>query len=504
MTPELPVLLTLDQGTTSSRTLAFDARGRMLASSQKTIAQSYPRPGWVEEDPEEIFASQLHTLLQVMSQLQTRFAIGPEQIAGVGITNQRETVVVWDRQTGRPVYPAIVWQCRRTADICTRLREDGHEAQIRQKTGLVLDAYFSATKWMWLFEQDPGLKQRAEQGEIMAGTIDTWLIWRLTAGRCHVTDVSNASRTLLMNLMTGQWDDDLLALFGIPQAMLPRIVPSAGQYGSIDSTLVPGGLVLAGLAGDQQAALFGQACFFPGLTKNTYGTGCFMLMQTGSQPVFSQHGLLSTVAWDLGNGLQYALEGSVFNAGSAIQWVRDELGLIEHAPEIDRLAALVPDTAGVQVVPAFTGLGAPYWDMHARGLICGITRGTNRAHIARAVLESIAHQSQDVLELMQQEAGFSIPALRVDGGASVSDLLMQMQADISQLPVDRPAKIETTAFGAAALAGYGIGLWPSLDVIAGLRQQGRLFTPSESGNHRDEQRVRWQRAVAAARLIGGG
>ncbi len=504
MTLELPVLLTLDQGTTSSRTLAFDARGRMLASSQKSIAQSYPSPGWVEEDPEEIFVSQLDTLLEVMDQLETRYAIGPAQIAGVGITNQRETVVVWDRQTGRPVYPAIVWQCRRTAEICTRLREAGHDDLVRQKTGLVLDAYFSATKWMWLFEQDPALKQRAERGEILAGTIDTWLIWRLTAGRCHVTDVSNASRTLLMNLKTGQWDDELLALFGIPQGMLPRIVPSAGRFGTIDPALVPGGLALAGLAGDQQAALFGQACFAPGLTKNTYGTGCFMLMQTGSQPVFSQHGLLATVAWDLGQGLQYALEGSVFNAGSAIQWVRDELGLIASAAEIDRLAALVPDTAGVQVVPAFTGLGAPYWDMHARGLICGITRGTNRAHIARAVLESIAHQSQDILELMQQEAGFSIPALRVDGGASVSDLLMQLQADISQIPVDRPAMTETTAFGAAALAGYGLGLWPSLEQITGLRQQGHLFTPGESSNHRNQQRARWQKAVAASRLIGSG
>ncbi|MDD2457047.1 MAG: glycerol kinase GlpK [Eubacteriales bacterium] len=503
MTPTLPVLLTLDQGTTSSRTLAFDARGQMLASSQKSITQSYPHPGWVEEDPEEIFVSQLDTLLEVMAQLENRYAIGPDQIAGVGITNQRETIVVWDRLTGRPVYPAIVWQCRRTADICTRLREAGHEALIRQKTGLVLDAYFSATKWMWLFEQDPGLKQRAEQGEILAGTVDTWLIWRLTAGRCHVTDVSNASRTLLMNLQTGQWDDELLALFGIPRAMLPRIISSAGRFGTIDSSLVPGGLVMAGLAGDQQAALFGQACFSPGMTKNTYGTGCFMLMQTGSQPVFSHHGLLATVAWDIGEGLQYALEGSVFNAGSAIQWVRDELGLIDSAPDIDRLAALVPDTAGVQVVPAFTGLGAPYWDMHARGLICGITRGTNRSHIARAVLESIAHQSQDVLALMQEEAGFSIPSLRVDGGASVSDLLMQMQADISLIPVDRPAMTETTAFGAAALAGFGLGLWPSLSVIAGLRQQGHVFTPGETSNQRDEQRTRWQRAVAAARLIGG-
>ncbi|NCB00025.1 MAG: glycerol kinase [Clostridia bacterium] len=471
----MPVLLTLDQGTTSSRTLAFDARGRLLASSQKTIAQTYPRPGWVEEDPEEIFTSQLDTLQDVLIQLRNRHAIKPGQIAGVGITNQRETIVVWDRLTGQPVYPAIVWQCRRTTEICTRLREAGHEALIQQKTGLVLDAYFSATKWMWLFEQDPALRQRAEKGEVLAGTIDTWLIWRLTAGRCHITDVSNASRTLLMNLLTGQWDDELLTLFGIPQPMLPQIVPSAGRFGMIDPSLVPGGLVLAGLAGDQQAALFGQACFAPGLTKNTYGTGCFMLMQTGRQPVFSQHGLLATVAWDLGTGLQYALEGSVFNAGSAIQWVRDELGLIDSAPDIDRLAAQVPDTAGVQVVPAFTGLGAPYWDMHTRGLICGITRGTNKAHIARAVLESIAQQSQDVLELMQQEAGFAIPALRVDGGASVSDLLMQLQADISQIPVDRPAMTETTAFGAAALAGYGLGLWPSLDRIAALRQQGQLF-----------------------------
>jgi len=504
MTPALPVLLTLDQGTTSSRTLAFAADGTKLAMSQKAIAQAYPYPGWVEEDPEEIFTSQLDTLLEVLDQLATCHQIGPSQIAGVGITNQRETVVVWDRQTGQPVWPAIVWQCRRTAEICSRLRAEGHEAMIRQKTGLVLDAYFSATKWMWLFEQDPALKVRAERGEILAGTVDSWLIWRLTAGRCHVTDVSNASRTLLLNLQTGQWDEELLDLFGIPRAMLPRIVPSAGRIGEIDAAMVPGGLVLAGLAGDQQAALFGQACFTTGLTKNTYGTGCFMLMQTGSQPVFSRHGLLTTVAWDIGTGLHYALEGSVFNAGSAIQWVRDELGLIASAPEIDRLAATVADSAGVQVVPAFTGLGAPYWDMQARGLICGITRGTNRAHIARAVLESIAHQSQDVLTLMQDEAGFAIPALRVDGGACVSDLLMQMQSDISQIPVDRPAMTETTAFGAAALAGYGLGLWPSLEQIAGLRRQGRLFRPGQSGAILAEQRARWQRAVEAARLIGGG
>ena len=502
--PKPPFLITLDQGTTSCRALAFDSLGEPIAQSQQPITQSYPRPGWVEEDPGEILNTQVKVLRDVARQLTDRYGQDTGQIAGIGITNQRETVVVWDRQTGQPVYPAIVWQCRRTAEICSRLRGEGQEDWVHRRTGLVLDAYFSATKLMWLFEQDPTLLAKARAGELLAGTVDSWLIWHLTAGRSHVTDVSNASRTLLMNITTGNWDEDLLRLFNIPAAILPSIVPSAGQYGVLDESILPGKIPLAGLAGDQQAALFGQACFEPGMTKNTYGTGCFLLMQTGRTPVFSNQGLLTTVAWDIGKGLHYALEGSVFNTGSAIQWLRDELKIISQASECDTLAGSVASTAGVQVVPAFTGLGAPYWDMDARGLICGITRGTTNAHIARAVLESIALQSQDVLQIMHDEAGFRIPILRVDGGASVSNLLMQLQADISQVPVDRPRVTETTAFGAAALAGIGLSVWPSLQAVSEIRQCDRIFQPNPVDQiHRQRQQA-WQKAIAAARSIGSG
>lgn len=497
-----PYLITLDQGTTSCRCLAFDSLGRQAASAQLPIRQFYPQPGWVEEDAEEILAVQIAVLRAVVDQL----AVSPSAIAGLGLTNQRETVVLWDRETGRPVHPAIVWQCRRTAAICDQLRQDGLEPWIRDKTGLVLDAYFSATKFQWIFQQNPDLRERAARGELLAGTVDTWLIWHLSGRKAHVTDVSNASRTLLMNLQTGQWDPELLDLFGLPAAMLPRIVPSAGIFATLDSAIVPGGLPLAGLAGDQQAALFGQACFEPGLAKNTYGTGCFILMQTGSQPVRSSHGLLTTVAWDLGRGtgLTYALEGSVFNAGSAIQWLRDGLGLFSKASDCDSLAATVPDTAGVHMVPAFTGLGAPYWDMQARGMLTGLTRGTGKAHIARAVLEAIAFQSQDVLDCMAAEAGRSIPTLRVDGGACVSDLLMQFQADISNLPVDRPVITETTAFGAAALAGLGLDVWPDLATVAAQRRCERLFVPTMPDAERRQRQAAWRQAVAAARQYGRG
>lgn len=502
--PKPPFLITLDQGTTSCRALVFDSSGEPVAQSQQPIAQNYPQPGWVEEDPMEILQTQIKVLRDVARQLADKFSADSRSIAGIGITNQRETVVLWDRRTGRPVYPAIVWQCRRTAEICARLRDEGQEDWVHQRTGLVLDAYFSATKLMWLFETDPALLARARSGELLAGTVDSWLIWNLTGGQSHVTDVSNASRTLLMDLRTGQWDEELLRLFNIPAAILPAIVPSAGQYGILDETIIPGRIPLAGLAGDQQAALFGQACFEPGMTKNTYGTGCFLLMQTGAKPVFSNQGLLTTVAWDIGQGLNYALEGSVFNTGSAIQWLRDELKIISRASECDTLAASVPDSAGVQVVPAFTGLGAPYWDMDARGLICGITRGTTGAHIARAVLESIALQSQDVLRIMHEEAGFRIPKLRVDGGAAVSDLLMQLQADISQVPVDRPQVTETTAFGAAALAGIGLSVWPDLETIASIRQCDRIFLPNPVDQQHLQRQAAWLKAIAASRAIGRG
>jgi glycerol kinase len=500
--PQTPFLITLDQGTTSCRAVAFDSLGEPIAQSQQPITQSYPRPGWVEEDPVEILQTQIQVLRDVARQLAERYGSDARSIAGIGITNQRETVVLWDRKTGQPVYPAIVWQCRRTAEICARLRGEGQEDWVHQRTGLVLDAYFSATKLMWLFENDPALLARARSGELLAGTIDSWLIWNLTGGRSHVTDVSNASRTLLMNIQTGHWEEDLLRLFNIPAAILPEIVPSAGQYGVLDEAIIPGRILLAGLAGDQQAALFGQACFEPGMTKNTYGTGCFLLMQTGTTPVFSKQGLLTTVAWDIGQGLNYALEGSVFNTGSAIQWLRDELKIISRASDCDTLASSVASTDGVQFVPAFTGLGAPHWDMDARGLICGITRGTTGAHIARAVLESIALQSQDVLQIMHEEAGFKIPKLRVDGGASVSDLLMQLQADISQVPVDRPRITETTAFGAAALAGIGLSVWPGLQSIADLRQCDQIYQPNPVDLQQRQRQIAWQKAIAAARAIG--
>ena len=501
-TEKRPFLITLDQGTTSCRALVFDQAGQVVALSQAPIRQFYPQPGWVEEDPEEILATQIHVLQAAVSELAAKTGATASQVAGIGITNQRETIVLWDRQTGRPVYPAIVWQCRRTTEICESLRREGHADFIHQRTGLVLDAYFSATKLMWLFEQDPDLRRRALAGDLLAGTIDSWLIWHLSGRQVHVTDVSNASRTMLCNLQTGQWDEDLLRLLDIPRQILPHIVPSSGVYSVLDPAILPGNLPLAGLAGDQQAALFGQACFDPGMTKNTYGTGCFILMQTGSQPVFSHHGLLTTIAWDIGKGLRYALEGSVFNAGSTIQWLRDELKIITKASDCDVLAASVPDTAGVQVVPAFTGLGAPYWDMNARGLISGITRGTTGAHIARAVLESIALQSQDVFQLMQAETGIVIPQLRVDGGAAVSDLLMQLQADFSQVPVDRPQVTETTAFGAAALAGLALGIWRDEQEIAQVRRCDRIFQPAPVDPRHANRQADWQKAIAAARAIG--
>lgn len=487
-------LVALDQGTTSCRAIIFAESGEIVSSAQQPISQFYPRPGWVEHDPEEILRLQISVLQDAVAEAN----IDRKRIAAVGLTNQRETLVVWDRHTGRPVYPAIVWQCRRTAEICNRLIAGGMEAEIRQRTGLQIDAYFSATKLMWILDNVPGAREKAEKGDLLAGTIDTWLIWHLSGRSRHVTDYSNACRTMMFNINTLSWDTDLLKAFSIPQAMLPELVPSSGIISSLDSAVLPGGVPLCGLAGDQQAALFGQNCFEPGMTKNTYGTGCFILMQTGSEPVRSSHGLLTTVAWDIGAGACYALEGSVFNAGSAIQWLRDELGIISKASECDKLAEAVPDTDGVYFVPAFTGLGAPYWNMQARGMLCGLTRGSGREQIARAVLESIAHQSLDILECMQADAGCEISVLRVDGGASVSEFLMRFQADISSLEVDRPQIIETTAFGAACLAGLAVDIWPDKKALNRIRQREKLFIPSMSSAERATRRAEWKNAVSAA------
>ena len=488
---EQTYLLALDQGTTSCRAILFDESGQVVSKTQQAITQHYPQPGWVEHDPEEILKVQIAVLQDAVAMA----AVDPQRIAAIGLTNQRETLVVWDRETGRPVHPAIVWQCRRTAPICERLKREGLESLIRVKTGLVVDAYFSATKLMWLLETYPDLRRRAERGELLAGTIDSWLIWHLSGREKHVTDVSNASRTMLMNLATASWDDELLDLFRIPRVLLPEIVASSGPIATLDPVILPGNIQISGAAGDQQAALFGQGCVIPGMTKNTYGTGCFILMNTGGTPVRSGHGLLATVAWDLGQGPVYALEGSVFNAGSAIQWLRDGLGMISRSAECDLLAASVKDSGGVCFVPAFTGLGAPYWDMQARGTITGLTRGSGREQIARAVLESIAHQSMDVLDCMQADAGFQIPVLRVDGGACVSDVLMQFQSDISGLQVDRPAITETTAFGAACLAGLSACVWPEPAALQTIRRSERIFQPSMSVEERDSRRHFWHHAV---------
>jgi glycerol kinase len=492
-------LIALDQGTTSCRTVIFSSEGEIAASAQKPLRQHYPRPGWVEHDAEEIWQTQIEVLIEAVE----KSGIETSQIAGLGLTNQRETAVLWDRKNGRPVSPAIVWQCRRTTGLCEDLVKNGLDKLIYKKTGLLPDAYFSATKWQWMFENDPELVMRAERGELLAGTIDSWLVWKLTAGRHHVTDPGNASRTMLMNLETAQWDHDLLQIFGLPAAILPEIVPSSGVVGVVDESILPGGIPISGLAGDQQAALFGQGCYSPGMVKNTYGTGCFILMQTGDKPVFSDSGLLTTVAWDIGEGCKYALEGSVFNAGSAIQWLRDELKIIGRSAECDALASNVADSSGVFFVPAFTGLGAPWWDMKARGTIVGLTRGSSREHIARAVLESIAFQSEDVISCMRSASEFGITEVRVDGGASVSDILMQMQSDFSQVPVNRPVITETTALGAAGLAGLAVGVWPDPAGFAEIRQCDKMFRSQLTPEKASEKQKHWHNAVEAARFYAG-
>jgi len=489
-------ILALDQGTTSSRAIVFDRAGKPVRAVQEEFGQIYPQPGWVEHDPQEIWKSQINVARRVLRDAD----IGPEQIAAIGITNQRETTVVWDRRTGLPIHNAIVWQCRRTANRCDALKARGFDQVIKAKTGLVTDAYFSGTKLAWLLDEVPGARQSAERGELAFGTIDTYLLWRLSGGRLHLTDTSNASRTMLFDIHSQEWDTQILDELKIPREVLPEVRPSSAVYGETDPAVFGGTqIVLGGAAGDQQAATFGQACFDSGMAKNTYGTGCFMLLNTGKEAVASERGLLTTIAWELDGATTYAIEGSVFVAGAAVQWLRDELGVIERSSDVEQLAASVSDSDGVVVVPAFVGLGAPYWDPYARGTIVGLTRGSNRAHIARATLDSIAYQSRDVLECMRADSGLDLEELRVDGGACGNDLLMQFQADILGVPVVRPTITETTALGAAYLAGLAVGVWKSLDEIAGYWEVDRVFEPSMPEGRREELYGRWTLAVERAR-----
>jgi glycerol kinase len=486
-------ILALDQGTTSSRALIFDRAGRVHGTAQQEFAQIFPNPGWVEHDPTEIWATQSG----VMHEALAKAGIGARDIAAIGITNQRETTVLWDRSNGRPLANAIVWQDRRTAALCDELRAAGKAPLFAAKTGLVLDAYFSGSKLKWLLDHVPGARDRAGRGELAFGTIDSWLVWQLTKGAAHVTDASNASRTLMFDIHTGQWDDELLAILDIPRAVLPRIVPSSGvvaqtAIGGID---VP----IAGIAGDQQAALFGQACHAPGLAKNTYGTGCFLLLNTGSEAVASANNLLTTVAWSRNGRLDYALEGSVFIGGAVVQWLRDGLKIVRSAAEIEALAASVPDNGGVYMVPAFAGLGAPHWDPYARGAIFGLTRGTNSGHLARAALEAIAFQSADVLAAMERDAGITLSELRVDGGATANNLLMQFQADILGVPVVRPKVLETTALGAGYLAGLAVGYWKDAADVASNWQVDRRFVPAMAKTRVAELREGWEKAVGRAK-----
>ena len=502
----MKAILALDQGTTSSRAVLFDHGGDVLAIAQREFTQHFPQPGWVEHDAREIWLTQLKVAAESIARY-SQFAHAPAEIAAIGITNQRETTVLWERSSGEPVGPAIVWQDRRTAEFCGLIKTRGQEQAIRAKTGLVVDAYFSGTKLKWLLDHVPNARDRAARGELAFGTIDSWLIWNLTAGKVHATDVSNASRTLLFNIHTLDWDDDLLKLFDIPRSVLPKIVSSSEVIGTTACDGVPNGIPIGGVAGDQQAALFGQACHQPGMAKNTYGTGCFMLMNTGEHAVTSRHRLITTVAWRLGrkSGHQthYALEGSVFVGGAAVQWLRDGLGIIGSSAEIEALAASVPDTGGVYVVPAFAGLGAPHWDSSARGVILGLTRGSNRAHIARATLDAIAYQSAELATAMREDAGISLAELRVDGGASVNNLLMQFQADLLGVNVVRPKNTETTALGAAYLAGLAIGFWDTPAEIAAMWAKERTFVPGATRAQAASRMQRWQRAVERSRGLAG-
>lgn len=484
-------VMALDQGTTSSRCILFDKSGRAVSLAQKEFSQIYPKPGWVEHDPLEIWDTQISVAREAM----LKIGAGYEDIAALGITNQRETTVVWDKETGRPIYNAVVWQCRRTAEFCEEWKASGAEDTIRDKTGLLIDAYFSGTKIRWILENVEGARRQAEEGKLLFGTIDTWLIWNLTGGKVHATDFSNASRTMLYNIKTCRWDEDILKELEIPKGMLPRVLPSSGRFGETDPALFGGPILIGGAAGDQQAALFGQNCFQPGMAKNTYGTGCFLLMNTGETPVFSKSGLLTTIAWGEGETITYALEGSVFVAGAAIQWLRDELKLLENASESEAAAKSVTDTGGVYLVPAFVGLGAPIWDPYARGTLVGLTRGTGRNHIIRAALEAMAYQTWDVLQAMERDSGIHLTSLRADGGASANGFLMQFQADILNKPVELPLCVETTALGAAYLAGLTAGYWENKQDIASNRVIGEIFYPSMGEEKRKTLLKGWQKAM---------
>jgi glycerol kinase len=491
----VPYILAFDQGTTSSRAIVFDHDGGMVAVAQKEFPQIFPRPGWVEHDPQEIWATQIAVAVEALGRAQIR----PRDVAAIGITNQRETTIVWDRETGEPVCNAIVWQDRRTAEFCDRLKAQGHEALVRERTGLVIDAYFSGSKIAWILDNVPGTRKRAEAGRLAFGTVDSWLIWKLTSGSTHVTDVSNASRTMLFNINTLEWDDDLLRMMNVPASMLPDVRASSEVYARVSTSLGVADVPIAGIAGDQQAALFGQMCVSPGLTKNTYGTGCFLLQNTGTRPVPSANRLVTTVAWKIGDRTEYALEGSVFIGGAVVQWLRDGMGLIAKSADVEALAASVENNGGVYLVPAFAGLGAPHWDPYARGLIVGITRGTTAGHIARAALESIAYQVDDLLEAVSRDSGIPMGELRVDGGASTNNALLQFQADLLGVPVVRPAVTETTALGAAYLAVLAVGFWSSPDEISGQWRVDRRFEPSMPRADAARLRERWRDAVGRSR-----
>lgn len=488
-------IMAFDSGTTSNRCLLIDKEGSIASIAQKEFTQIFPKPGMVEHDPEEIWSTQLEVAREAMRAIEAR----PEDISAIGITNQRETTVVWDRETGKPVYNAIVWQCRRTAEYCDSLKRDGRAAWIKDKTGLVIDAYFSATKLKWILDNVEGARAMARAGRLLFGTVETWLIWRLTCGRVHVTDYTNASRTMLFNIHTLEWDKEILELLDIPEEMLPSVRPSGCQYGVTDYSIFGGEIPICGAAGDQQAALFGQTCFNPGDAKNTYGTGCFLLMNTGETPVESNNGLVTTIAWGIDGKITYALEGSVFVGGASVQWLRDELGIITDAAQTEELAESVADTNGCYVVPAFTGLGAPYWDQYARGTIVGITRGVNRCHIVRATLESIAYQVNDVLDVMNTDSGIGIRSLKVDGGAAANNFLLQFQASITDTLVERPCCVETTALGAAYLAGLAIGFWKDREELKGLRKTERVFIPQLTKEEIREKLHYWRRAVERTR-----
>lgn len=487
-------VMALDAGTTSNRAIIFDNESHIVSVSQKEFTQYFPKPGWVEHDANEIY----HTMLEVMREALAQSNLTANEISAIGITNQRETAVVWDKKTGDPVYNAIVWQSRQTAEICEDLKARGLVDEFREKTGLVIDAYFSGTKVKWILDNVEGAREKAEKGDLLFGTIDCWLVWKLTGGKVHITDYSNASRTLMFNIKELKWDDQLLEYLTVPKSMLPEVRPSSDIYGWTEPSILGGMVNIAGIAGDQQAALFGQTCFEPGMAKNTYGTGCFMLMNTGTTPIPSKNGLVTTIAWGLDGKVEYALEGSIFVAGSAIQWLRDGLRLIDTAPDSEWVAKRVPDSDGVYVVPAFVGLGAPYWDMDARGLIIGITRGTKKSHIVRATLDSMAYQTKDVLGAMEADSGIKLAALKVDGGAVANNMLMQFQADILGVPVDRPQVIETTALGAAYLAGLAVGVWGSKeDLVSSWKLQNR-FEPTMDPEKSSAYYKGWRKAVKHA------